>query len=201
MLLYSGGVAFAQNQTVTTTMHLNAPQTTITESSEGIVATPAPDEASTTVVTHSTPETTITRTADGGTSSTTTTHYYYFNDRDANDKGILTAKEFPTYVYDRWDRNHDGIISDDEWKLSAVRWYTPAHDVTYKTFSAWDTNHDGHIDQSEMAAAINATKIYGNWDKNGDGIIDPQEYAEATFHIYDANGDGVISKQEWVAAQ
>ncbi len=134
--------------------------------------------------------------ADGTT--TTTTRTYYYTDFDANNNGIIDSAEFPKFVYNRWDRNRDGFVTDDEWKLSTVRWY-PNDSIPgpYTTYKAWDIDGDGRIDQKEFDAAVGTTKLYSSFDANSDSTIGEQEYADSTFRIYDSNNDGQISRDEW----
>jgi EF hand len=140
-------------------------------------------------------QTVVTHNPDGST-TTTTTRYYHNTDIDVNNNGILDSQEFPVYVYQRWDRDHDGFLSDEEWKLSGVRWYGASND-SYKTVTTWDKNGDGRIDPSEFNVAVSTTKLYDTWDKNANGIVDSEEYSSASFRIYDTNSDGMISPDEW----
>ena len=140
-------------------------------------------------------QTVVTHNPDGST-TTTTTRYYFNTDIDKNNNGVLDSQEFPVYVYQRWDRDHDGFLSDEEWKLSGVRWYGASND-TYKNVTAWDKNNDGRIDPGEFDVAVSTTKLYNTWDKNNNGVLDSEEYANASFRVYDSNGDGMITPDEW----
>ncbi len=144
-------------------------------------------------------ETVVTTSPDGTKTTTTTTRYYYV-DRDANNNGILDSNEFTTFVWNRWDRNGDGFLSDDEWQVSAPRWYGPSNE-TYKTYTAWDKDGNGRIDPDEFGAVVTTTKLYDTWDTNTDATIEGDEYASATFRLYDMNNDGVLSIDEWKNAQ
>ena len=135
---------------------------------------------------------------DGGT--TTTTTRYYYNDSDANNNGILDSNEFGTYVYNRWDRNGDGFITDDEWQVSTTRWY-PAGTTVYKTYPDWDANNDGHIDSTEFGTVVTTTKLYETWDVDSDNTIEGEEYAKSSFRVLDENDDGSLTLKEYQAGQ
>ena len=70
-----------------------------------------------------------------------------------------------------WDRNHDGIITCDEWKAYAG-----------ELFDAADANHDGFVDRTEYATIVNTDRMFQTVD----------------LSYYDANGDGKISREEFV---
>jgi EF hand domain-containing protein len=70
-----------------------------------------------------------------------------------------------------WDRNHDGIITCDEWKAYAG-----------ELFDAADANHDGFVDRTEYATIVNTDRMFQTVD----------------LSYYDANGDGKLSREEFV---
>ncbi|MCF8495263.1 MAG: hypothetical protein K9G62_01195 [Alphaproteobacteria bacterium] len=137
---------------------------------------------------------------DGSTTKTVTTTRYYYPDNDLNNNGIIDSTEFPVYAYNRWDRNGDGFVTDDEWEVGAVRWYGPANNE-YKTYTYWDKDGNGRIDPSEFGTQLTTTNLYSIWDTNADNTIQGDEYAVATFRLYDINNDGQMSLEEWKNAQ
>ncbi len=70
-----------------------------------------------------------------------------------------------------WDRNHDGIVTCDEWKAYAG-----------ELFDAADANHDGFIDRTEYATIVHTDRMFQTVD----------------LSYYDANGDGKLSREEFV---
>jgi hypothetical protein len=70
-----------------------------------------------------------------------------------------------------WDRNHDGIVTCDEWKAYAG-----------ELFDAADINHDGFVDRTEYATIANTDRMFQTVE----------------FSYYDADGDGKLSRTEFV---
>jgi EF hand len=70
-----------------------------------------------------------------------------------------------------WDRNHDGIVTCDEWKSYAG-----------ELFDAADANHDGFVDRIEWATIVHTDRMFQTVD----------------LGYYDANGDGKLSREEFV---
>jgi hypothetical protein len=71
-----------------------------------------------------------------------------------------------------WDRNHDGIVTCDEWKAYAA-----------ELFDAADANHDGFVDRTEYATIVSTDRMFqtvefGYYDTNGDGKLDRSEFVE-----------------------
>lgn len=70
-----------------------------------------------------------------------------------------------------WDRNHDGIVTCDEWKAYATELYNQA-----------DANHDGTVDVTEYATIIKTDRMFETVD----------------FSYYDTNGDGKLERAEFI---
>jgi hypothetical protein len=70
-----------------------------------------------------------------------------------------------------WDRNHDGIVTCDEWKAYAR-----------ELFEAADANHDGFVDRTEWATIVATDRMFET----------------VGLAYYDANGDGKLSREEFV---
>lgn len=71
-----------------------------------------------------------------------------------------------------WDRNHDGIVTCDEWRAYAA-----------ELFKSADANHDGFVDGTEYATIISTDRMFQTvemryYDANGDGKLDQAEFVE-----------------------
>jgi len=96
-----------------------------------------------------------------------------------------------------WDRNHDGIVTCDEWKAYAA-----------ELFDAADANHDGFVDRNEYATIVSTDRMFQTvefsyYDTNGDGKLDRAEFVEkpnAFILRFDRNGDCRVTGDEIRAA-
>jgi hypothetical protein len=70
-----------------------------------------------------------------------------------------------------WDRNHDGVITCDEWRAYAG-----------ELFDAADANHDGFIDASEYAKIVAMDRMFQTVD----------------MRYFDTDHDGKLSRAEFV---
>lgn len=106
-------------------------------------------------------------------------------DDDAGDPLIAFAR--------RWDLNHDGIYTCEEWKV-----------FMGTVFARADKNRDNVIKGKEFEAVIASDKIFAQvsfsyFDMNGDGIISRAELVDRLnplFARYDANGDCKVTAAE-----
>ncbi len=70
-----------------------------------------------------------------------------------------------------WDRNHDNVVTCDEWK-------SYAEDL----FNGADANHDDSLDSTEWPKLVSTDRMF----------------LSADLAYYDANGDGKVSRSEFV---
>jgi Ca2+-binding EF-hand superfamily protein len=109
--------------------------------------------------------------------------------------------------FNRFDTNHDGVISKEEAQAAGAQRIA-------QQFDSLDTNKDGMITQDEMREA-RATRqaqmkekfdaAFKSADKNGDGSLSKEEAAAMPmvsqhFDQLDTNKDGLVSQEEMRAA-
>jgi Ca2+-binding EF-hand superfamily protein len=93
----------------------------------------------------------------------------------------------------RWDANHDGVFTCEEWSQYANRLFTIA-----------DKNADGVLDDKEFQQIGNIEPIFAGadmayFDDNNDGRISRSEFADKPsplFARYDANRDCRVTAEE-----
>lgn len=92
--------------------------------------------------------------------------------------------EFRQQMMDRVDTDHDGKISDVEWRAA-----------TDKRFVSADTNGDGFVSEAELKAAHEARQaemrekrehaMFAHMDANDDGKISREEFEAGSQRIYE----------------
>lgn len=127
------------------------------------------------------------------TTQTQTRTYSYDSDKD----GYIQPDEFTTYLYSRSDRDGDGYMGDEEWKMSTSQLYRPYKDVNYNTYTYWDQDKDKRLDNNEVKTLIEKTGLYSKWDTDTDGKVSNAEFEKGTFDAYDDNGNGALDLAEW----
>lgn len=93
----------------------------------------------------------------------------------------------------RWDGNHDGVLTCDEWRQYANRLFTLA-----------DKNADGFLDATEFRRLQQLEPIFADadisyFDDNHDRRVSRAEFVDKPspfFARYDANHDCRVTSQE-----
>ncbi|WP_342729232.1 hypothetical protein AAFG07_24685 [Bradyrhizobium sp. B097] len=96
---------------------------------------------------------------------------------DANHDGVYTCDEWKAYLgrlFDRADRNHDGILTPAE--FGGVR--RPGSALADADFGYFDENQDGKITRREFIGKPNEFILQN--DKNGDCRVTPDELKGST---------------------
>jgi len=151
---------------------------------------------------------------------------------DTNKDGRIDLAEMqavrPDYTVEKFnaaDANHDGQLSDDEWRGGRGKRHRYGHvdadkdgnytlaelqaahpDLTQERYASFDGNGDGKVSQDEVRASI-GTKLFENMDTDGNGGISHSEMQTVRssvtpekFKRMDTDGDGLLSKDELRAA-
>lgn len=107
--------------------------------------------------------------------------------------GKVAAPDPLVAAASRWDANHDGIFTCEEWKQYADRLFTMA-----------DKNSDGFLDAKEFQQLGKIDPIFsgadiGYFDDNRDQRVSCKEFTNKPnplFAKYDANGDCRVTSEE-----
>jgi Ca2+-binding EF-hand superfamily protein len=124
------------------------------------------------------------------------------DDKDASEPTMIT-EDFRKVEFDRFDANHDGKVSYEEYEASQKQMLTNG-------FNLLDANHDGQLSASEyakigspMVIADKATDgkaskdIDANIHIGGKPLIDPKALT-ARFKALDKDHNGKLSLQEYL---
>lgn len=93
----------------------------------------------------------------------------------------------------RWDVDHDGVVTCEEWKLYADRLFTVA-----------DKNRDGVLDDKEFSQLERLEPAFSGadmsyFDDNNDKRVSRSEFVgkpSPIFALYDTNHDCRVTKEE-----
>lgn len=121
---------------------------------------------------------------------------------DRNNDGVITREEWRISIdrsFDNHDWNRDGVLSGNELEEGA-----PCGKYDYDEsrhtdpFSAFDRNNDGVISRSEWRGTI---EDFNRLDDDQNGVLSLEEFHERAgkdnFRELDHNNDGVIARNEW----
>jgi len=92
--------------------------------------------------------------------------------------------QFRQQMMERLDTDHDGKISDAEWKAA-----------TDKRFDSADTNKDGFVTEAELKAEHEKRRA----EQEARRAEMREKHAHTVFARMDTNGDGKLSKAEFEA--
>lgn len=109
-----------------------------------------------------------------------------------NDDGRLGREAFNTGVFNRWDSDEDGYISEEEYVAGSTPW----GDDYIQNFETWDTDEDGTLNAEEFGAGMDDTGLYDTWDVDGEGYLTEEEFGDGLFNTLDADEDGYLADDE-----
>jgi len=121
---------------------------------------------------------------------------------DRNKDGVITRQEWRVSIersFDNHDRNGDGVLSGNEVGAGApCGEYDDQESRRSDPFGAFDRNNDGVISRSEWTGMV---EDFNRLDDDQNGILSLEEFHERAgsdrFSELDHNNDGVISRNEW----
>src|SRR3990170_2474161 len=123
---------------------------------------------------------------------------------DRNKDGVITREEWRVSIdrsFDNHDWNGDGVLSGNEVGEGAPCGEYDDHESRRSDpFGAFDHNNDGVISRNEWH---NTSRSFEGLDLNRDGKLSRDEFYNrekvrtAVFYELDVNNDGIISRSEW----
>jgi hypothetical protein len=96
-------------------------------------------------------------------------------------------------IYDRWDMDGDGTVTEIEWQAGAGDVY----DLDYGNWTDWDADGDSQLDMNELAEAHERIGFWNELDRNADGRIDDEDLGDWFFNLFDTNDNDALDPQEW----
>lgn len=119
---------------------------------------------------------------------------------DVNDDGKISTTELNRVlvvaVFEAADKNGDGIVTYDEWKLVFP-------EVTKEKFQANGLGESGSFTLEDALAYCKKHKVFDKLvaqiDSNGDGIIDKQEAGDFQDEMKAAEGSNDVQKLKTLA--
>ncbi len=122
-------------------------------------------------------------------------------DMDRNEDGVITREEWRVSIdrsFDNHDWNGDGVLSGNEVEAGALCGEYDDGGRRSDPFGAFDRNNDGVISRSEWTGTV---EEFNRLDDDQNGVLSLEEFHERAgsdrFRELDHNNDGVISRGEW----
>jgi Ca2+-binding EF-hand superfamily protein len=123
-------------------------------------------------------------------------------DMDRNNDGVITREEWRISIdrsFDNHDWNGDGVLSGNEVEGGApCGKYDDDESRHSDPFGAFDRNNDGVISRGEWTGT---NEGFNRLDDDQNGVLSLEEFHERAgkdnFRELDHNNDGVIARNEW----
>lgn len=102
-------------------------------------------------------------------------------------------EEFSRGLFENWDTNQDGALTEDEFNSRAEVWIP---DYNY-SLDEWDLDGNGELSENEFSEGLLDLGIFEDWDADGDGTLTENEFNESVYTTWDADGDGTLTQEEF----
>jgi hypothetical protein len=79
---------------------------------------------------------------------------------DRTGDGRFDAAEFYVVLFHIWDRNHDGVIDQDEWEYGTNNFLSDYNREEFGGFGDWDEDGNNELDINEFARGIENAELY-----------------------------------------
>ncbi len=111
---------------------------------------------------------------------------------DADRDSELDRDEIAGNAFSLWDGDHNGTISQDEWRQATDLWYPRG--VNFRVYSDWDRDGDSELDADEFKERFDYSALGESWKA---GPLNKETFKKAYFELYDTDDDGRVSASEW----
>lgn len=116
-----------------------------------------------------------------------------------DEQGEITREEFSEHLFEMWDQDDSGSLTETEFADAADRWFEDQ--IDQESFSEWDADGNGEIDEDEFMQGLQGGQAIDRIDADAGGTIQSQELADWYFEALDLDGDGYLDNSEWQAAE
>ncbi|QDG52831.1 hypothetical protein FIV42_19395 [Persicimonas caeni] len=117
-----------------------------------------------------------------------------FSQWDIDEDKQLNKEEFARGMFDMWDGNNDGVLTEPQYMGAIDAWFEKGTELG--AFSSLDVDGDGQLTRDEFLQNVDIDPVFSRFDNDSDDNIAQNEYGEGLFITNDSNGDGVITQSE-----
>jgi hypothetical protein len=114
-----------------------------------------------------------------------------YNTYDNNNDGQLTEDEWVAYSYSVIDVNNDNFVDQEEWDYYNTVWYDPYDLDTNYVYTDYDANNDGYITITEYSDSYDE-ELFSAWDADNDNMINEDEYDTVVGYYGESDQQGVF---------
>jgi hypothetical protein len=113
---------------------------------------------------------------------------------DRNNNGRIDRNEFDTGLYNVFDTNRDGRVTQGEFTRSWRDW---GRGMQPQAFTDLDRTGDGVLDRNEFGTGINNAGLFDRWDQDRSGDLADNEFDHGLYGVWDADQNGTLAENEF----
>ncbi|MEE2859658.1 MAG: PRC-barrel domain-containing protein [Pseudomonadota bacterium] len=111
---------------------------------------------------------------------------------DADGNQIVDENEFYGGVYDAWDADNDGMLTQIEYDTGWNTWFSDVDPIGYGDL---DMDADANLMENEFATGLGGTNLYDTWATGGD--LGEEQFVTGLYDVYDADDDMAVTQAEY----
>lgn len=111
---------------------------------------------------------------------------------DVDADSELDRDEITGNVFQLWDADGNGVVSETEWENGVDLWYPG--DAGPVVFRDLDNDGDSELDSDEFSERVDLSPLGESWTVES---FDQKMFRTAYFELYDTDNDGRVSELEW----